>query len=56
MEDNESSRFAKFQKALEDGKVTDEEKAEFRVQGLLGRLAKRRPGERPSRPKITTRF
>lgn len=40
MEDNESSRFAKFQKALEDGNVTDEEKAEFRVQGLLGLLAK----------------
>jgi len=39
MEDNESSQFEKFQKALEDGSVTDEEKAEFRAHGLLGRLA-----------------
>lgn len=35
MEDNESSRFAKFQKALEDGNVTDEEKAEFRASHFV---------------------
>jgi len=40
MEDNESSRFAKFQKALEDGNVKDKEKAEFRASCVEQHLKK----------------